>query len=104
VFLSFLERGLAIPTSEFFRQFLAFCRIQMHDLSPNSILQISCFIALCECYLGCALFFPLWLSIFNGKLETESAKDPMKLTGGVTFQVCGGSKYLDLDFPKKINN
>jgi hypothetical protein len=28
----------------------------------------------------------------------------MTLTGGVTFQVWSGSEYLNLGFPKKINN
>jgi hypothetical protein len=104
IFLSFLKRELAFPTSEFFRRLLTFYRIQIHDLSPNSILQISCFIMLYECYLGCPPFFHLWLSIFHGKLQTETAKGPMQVTGGITFQVCGGSEYLDLGFHKKVNN
>jgi hypothetical protein len=61
-------------------------------------------VALCECYLGCPPFFPLWLSIFHGKLQTESAKGRMQRTRGVTFQVQAGSEYFFLGFPKKINN
>jgi hypothetical protein len=33
--LSFFERGLAIPTSEFLCHFFVFYHIQLHDLSPN---------------------------------------------------------------------
>ena len=43
VFTSFLERGLSLPASDFVRSFFG---LQLHHLSPNSILQLSCFVAL----------------------------------------------------------
>ena len=52
VFLSFLDRGLAFPTSRFLRQFLNFYNIKLSDLTPHCIQQISFFTALCEGYLG----------------------------------------------------
>jgi hypothetical protein len=52
VFTLFLKRGLSFPTSEFLWGLLSFYRIQIHDLGPNSILQITCFVALCECFFG----------------------------------------------------
>ena len=52
MFASFVDRGLAFPSSEFFRRFQAFYGIQVHDLTPNSILHLSCFVTLCESYLG----------------------------------------------------
>ncbi|KAK1678369.1 hypothetical protein QYE76_039217 [Lolium multiflorum] len=53
IFLSFLDRGFALPTSDFLRQLLAFYSIKVSDLGPHSVQQISLFVALCECYLGC---------------------------------------------------
>ncbi|KAK1629085.1 hypothetical protein QYE76_003400 [Lolium multiflorum] len=56
IFLSFLDRGFALPTSDFLRQLLAFYSIKVSDLGPHSVQQISLFVALCECYLGCPPF------------------------------------------------
>ena len=67
VFTSQLERGLALPTSKFFRQFLAFYVIKPSDLGPHSIEQIAVFVAFCECYLGCEPYFPLWQHLFHGR-------------------------------------
>ncbi|KAK1653621.1 hypothetical protein QYE76_071426 [Lolium multiflorum] len=53
LFLSFLDRGLALPSSDFFRQLLSFYNIKVSDLGPHSVQQIALFVALCECYLGC---------------------------------------------------
>ena len=41
VFLSFLDRGLSFPTSHFFRRLLAYYGINISDLGPHSIQQIS---------------------------------------------------------------
>jgi hypothetical protein len=87
VFLSFLERGLSFPTSHFIRRFLEFYGIKITDLGPHSIQQISLFVALCQCSLGCPPYFPLWLAIFHGRITHESPNGPMVAAGGITFQV-----------------
>ncbi|KAK1680107.1 hypothetical protein QYE76_040955 [Lolium multiflorum] len=87
LFLSFLDRGFALPTSDFLRQLLAFYNIKVSDLGPHSVQQISLFVALCECYLGCPPYFPLWVSIFHGR-ATRASKNSEALipNGGITFQ------------------
>ena len=100
MFASFLDRGLVFPLSAFFRRFLAFYGIQVYDLTPNSILHLSCFVTLCEAFLGCPPFFPLWLQIFHGKLGNKQALMPC---GGLNFQVRAGLRYPDLLLPKKVN-
>ena len=52
LFRSFVERGLAIPTSDFFRSLLHHWKVQLHHLTPNSILHLSIFTHLCEAFLG----------------------------------------------------
>jgi hypothetical protein len=52
VYVPFLIRGLALPISPFFRGLLDFYNLNMTHLNPNSILQISIFVHLCEAYLG----------------------------------------------------
>ena len=85
-FLSHLLRGLAYPYSDFFVRFLAYYRIRLYDLPPNSLLAISCYIAYCECFLGCPPNFPLWLSLYTGKALPEGDESGlMQATGGVCF-------------------
>jgi hypothetical protein len=52
IFLAFLLRGLSLPLHPFLRGLLFAYGIQLHDLNPNTILHIACFITLCECFLG----------------------------------------------------
>jgi hypothetical protein len=48
VYIPFLIRGLALPISPFFRGLLDFYNLNLTHLNPNSILQISIFVHLCE--------------------------------------------------------
>jgi hypothetical protein len=52
VYVPFLIRGLALPISPFFRGLLDFYELNLMHLNPNSILQISIFVHLCEAFLG----------------------------------------------------
>ena len=52
VFRDFVERGLALPVSEFFYALLQFWGIQLHHLTPQSILHLSIFTHFCEAFLG----------------------------------------------------
>ena len=97
-FTAFLERGLGFPMSEFFRRVLDFYKLKLHDLSPNSILHLACFVTLCEGYFRCAVFFPLWLWIFQ-----LGSRGDMSPCGGLNFQVRSDIDYLDIGFPSKVN-
>jgi hypothetical protein len=52
MFLAFLLRGLSFPAHEFLCGLLFVYGVQLHQLTPNSILHIACFITLCESFLG----------------------------------------------------
>ncbi|KAK1605028.1 hypothetical protein QYE76_028701 [Lolium multiflorum] len=96
-FLSFLDRGFALPTSDFLRQLLAFYNIKISDLGPHNIQHIALFVALCECYLGCPPYFPLWVSIFLGRVTRVSKSDHSLIpNGGITFQVKSGESFIDM--------
>ena len=64
MFKSFVERGLAIPVCDFLRGLLFFWGIQLHHLTPTSILHISIFVHLCEAFLGIYPHFDLFKSLF----------------------------------------
>ncbi|KAK1645316.1 hypothetical protein QYE76_063121 [Lolium multiflorum] len=105
LFLSFLDRGLALPTSDFFRQLLSFYNIKVSDLGPHIVQQIALFVALCECYLGCPPYFPLWVSIFHGRANRTSKSDRSLIpNGGITFQVKSGENFIDMALPKKAQS
>jgi hypothetical protein len=52
MFLTFLHCGLSYPAHEFLHGLLFVYGVQLHQLMPNSILHIACFITLCESFLG----------------------------------------------------
>jgi hypothetical protein len=52
IFLAFLLRGLSLLAHEFLRGLLFVYGVQLHQLTPNSILHIACFVTLCESFLG----------------------------------------------------
>ncbi|KAK1641869.1 hypothetical protein QYE76_059674 [Lolium multiflorum] len=101
----FLDRGFALPTSDFLRQLLAFYNIKISDLGPHSVQQIALFVALCECYLGWPPYFPLWVSIFHGRATRVSKSDQSLIPNGViTFQVKSGESFIDMALPKKAQS
>ncbi|KAK1649838.1 hypothetical protein QYE76_067643 [Lolium multiflorum] len=63
-FVDHLIRGLSPPIHEFLRGLLFVYGLQLHQLTPNSILHVSIFITLCECFLGVQPNWALWKRIF----------------------------------------
>ena len=52
-----------MPASSFLQQFLNFYGLQLHHLGANSITLLSCFVTLCEAYLGvwpCMVIFGMF--------------------------------------------
>ena len=67
LFKAFVERGLAILACDFLRGLLFFWGIQLHHLTPNSILHIAIFVQLCEAFLGIYPHFDLFKGLFSLK-------------------------------------
>jgi hypothetical protein len=65
MFLAFLLRGLSFPAHELLCGLLFVYGVQLHQLTPNSILHIACFITLCESFLGIEPHFLLWKFLFR---------------------------------------
>jgi len=65
VFRDFVKRGLALPVSEFFYALLQFWGIQLHHLTPHSILHLSIFTHFCEAFLGILPYFHLFQHFFT---------------------------------------
>jgi hypothetical protein len=52
MFISFLLCSLSFPAHEFLHGLLFVYGVQLHQLTPNSIFHIACFVTLCESFLG----------------------------------------------------
>src|SRR4051812_32960009 len=63
-FVPYLLRGLGFPIHPFLRGLLEFYGLQLHDLTPGSVLHIAGFVALCELFLGIEAHFTLWKRLF----------------------------------------
>ena len=67
VFLMHFVRGLGFPLHLFVRGLMYYYGLDFHDLAPNSILNISAFIVVCEAFLRIKSHLGLWLKTFNVK-------------------------------------
>jgi hypothetical protein len=64
MFLAFLLCGLSLPAHEFLHGLLFVYGVQLHQLTLNFILHITCFITLCESFLGIDPHWILWRFLF----------------------------------------
>ncbi|KAK1617328.1 hypothetical protein QYE76_022845 [Lolium multiflorum] len=96
-FVDHLIRGLSAPFHDFLRGLLFAYGLQLHHLTPNSILHISIFITLCECFLGVHPNWALWKRIFY--LRRNGSHNIAYNIGGVVICVRPDVEYFDVKFP-----
>ncbi|KAK1680274.1 hypothetical protein QYE76_041122 [Lolium multiflorum] len=99
-FVDHLIRGLSTPIHEFLRGSLFVYGLQLHQLTPNSILHISIFITLCECFLGTSPNWGLWKRIFL--VRRNSSHTINYNVGGVVICVRPDVEYFDVKFPDSV--
>jgi hypothetical protein len=75
MFLDFLLHGLSLPAHEFLHGLLFVYGVQLHQLTPNSILYIVCFITLCESFLGVEPHWVLWKYLFRLRPSVSLSKN-----------------------------
>ena len=94
LFKAFVQHGLAIPACDFLRGLLFFWGVQLHHLTPNSILHIAIFVQLCEAFLGIHPHFDLFKSLFS--LNPFPNLKNIARVGGADLQFCPGmaDKYI----------
>ncbi|KAK1611549.1 hypothetical protein QYE76_035222 [Lolium multiflorum] len=73
---------------------------RLHQLTPNSILHISIFITLCECFLGIPPNWVLWKRIFC--LRRNGSHNATYNIGGVVICVRTDVDYFDVKFPDSV--
>jgi hypothetical protein len=100
MFFAFLLRSLSLPAHEFLHGLLFVYGVQLHQLTPNYILHIACFITLCELFLGIDPHFLLWRSIFRLRPSVSLSKKPE--LGGAVVSVRAESQYLEFSMAASI--
>jgi hypothetical protein len=100
MFLAFLFRGLSLPTHEFLRGLLFVYDVQLHQLTPNSILYIACFVTLCESFLGIEPHFLLWRSIFRLRPNVALSRKPE--LGRAVVSVRPEAQYLKFSMAASV--
>ncbi|KAK1667824.1 hypothetical protein QYE76_055983 [Lolium multiflorum] len=99
-FVDHLICGLSPPIHEFLRGLLFVYGLQLHQLTPNSILHVSIFITLCECFLGVQPNWALWKRIFC--LRRNGSHGVAYNIGGVVICVRSDVDYFDVKFPDSV--
>ncbi|KAK1666866.1 hypothetical protein QYE76_055025 [Lolium multiflorum] len=99
-FVDHLIRGLSPPIHEFLRGLLFVYGLQLHQLTPNSILHVSIFITLCECFLGVQPNWALWKRIFC--LRRNGSHNVAYNIGGIVICVRSDVEYFDVKFPDSV--
>jgi hypothetical protein len=94
MFLAFILQGLSFSPHPFFCGLLYAYGIQLHDLNPNTILHLVCFVRLCECFLGIEPYWALWHQIFIIRRPLHYQ------TGGFSCQVRLDVPYFNLQTPE----
>ena len=67
VFFTHFLHGLGFPLHPFVCGLMFYYWLDFHDLAPNSFLNLSVFIIMCEAFLRIPPHFGLWLKVFNVK-------------------------------------
>ncbi|KAK1670529.1 hypothetical protein QYE76_058688 [Lolium multiflorum] len=99
-FVDHLIRGLSTPIHDFLRGLLFVYGVQLHQLTPNSILHVAIFITLCECFLGVPPNWALWKRIFC--LRRNGSHNAAYNIGGVVICVRSDVEYFDIKFPDSV--
>jgi hypothetical protein len=100
MFFAYLLRGLSLPAHKFLRGLLFVYGVQLHQLTPNSILHIACFITLCESFLGIDPHFLLWRALFRLCPSVTLSKKPE--LGGACISVRSESQYLEFAMASSV--
>jgi hypothetical protein len=95
MFLAFLLCGLSLPAHEFLHGLLFVYGMQLHQLMPNSILHMACFVTLCESFLGINPHWVLWKFLF--RLRPSISLDKKPELGGAVVSVRSESHYLEFN-------
>jgi hypothetical protein len=94
MFSRFVERGLALPASDFFKGLLGYYGVEYLNLNPNGIFHMSVFVHFYEAFLGIKPHWVLFRKFFHVKPQ-PSATNPRVVGGaGIQLREDAAEQYL----------
>jgi hypothetical protein len=94
MFARFVERGLALPASDFFKGLLGYYGVEYLNLNPNGIFHTAVFVHFCEAFLGIKPHWILFRKFFRVKPQ-PSATNPRVVGGaGIQLREDAAEQYL----------
>jgi hypothetical protein len=85
MFAQFVERGLALPASDFFKGLLKYYGIEYLNLNPNRILHFSVFVHFWEAFVGIKPHWVLFQKFFF--LKPQPSTNDSRVVGGAGIQM-----------------
>jgi hypothetical protein len=94
MFAKFVERGLELPASDFFKGLLKYYGIEYLNLNLNGVFHVSVFVHFCEAFVGIKPHWILFRKFFRLKPQ-PSANDPRVVGGaGIQMREDAANQYL----------
>jgi hypothetical protein len=94
MFARFVERGLSLPASDFFKGLMGYYGIEYLNLNPNGIFHTAVFVHFCEAFLGIKPHWILFRKFFRVKPQ-PSASNPQVVGGaGIQMREDAAEQYL----------
>src|SRR3954468_2689376 len=104
-----IDRRFSLPPHPFFRLLLNFFGAQLHHFTPNSIVYLAAFVALCEGFLGCCPHWGLFKHIFTCRSQSvkkarssDERTQVIQLCGGLAIQTRVKSCFPSIVFPESV--
>jgi hypothetical protein len=85
MFAQFVESGLALPASNFFKGLLEYYGIEYLNLDPNGIFHVSVFVHFYKAFLGIKPYEVLFRNFF--RVEPQSSANDPRVVGGAGIQM-----------------
>jgi hypothetical protein len=102
VFGAHFDRGLGLPASRFFRQFLDFFGLQPHHLPANACVLLSCYVAFMEGYAGLWPDVEFWSRLFY--LKSQMTEGRLRTCGAASIYPRAGSLFPKIPTVDSVKN
>jgi hypothetical protein len=94
MFACFVERGLALPASDFFKGLLGYYGVEYLNLNPNGIFHIAVFVHFCEAFLGIKPHWILLQKFFRVKPQPSDSNPRVVGGAGIQMREDATEQYL----------
>src|SRR3954467_3839021 len=100
MFYAFVIRGFSFPVHDFLRGLLFLYGIQLHHLSPNSLLHIAYFITFCECWIDIEPHFGLFRKLYS--VKRQSGSDGVYPIGGCIISLKANILFFSFSMSESV--